>query len=84
MLSMLAGCASTLFSATRPAARYWVTMSPEWRPVPSMRKFGRPELNLASCRRAVRRSLREPISQSAILRKSAAMATGSPWKLPPE
>ncbi len=32
----------------------------------------------------MRRSLIAPSSATAIASKSAAMATGSPWKLPPE
>ena len=58
-------------------------MKPELTPLSAIRKGGRP-LIFGSTSTAVRRSESEPISQSAMARMSAAKATGSAWKLPPE
>ena len=57
-------------------------MKPEFRPGFGVRNAGRP-LSAGSTSMAVRRSLIEPISHTAIASMSAAKATGSAWKLPP-
>ncbi len=81
--SMLAGVARCLFSATRAAAVTCASMKPELRPGFGVRNAGRPE-SAGSTSMAMRRSASEPISQTASARMSAAKATGSAWKLPPE
>ena len=58
-------------------------MKPEFSPGRGVRKAGRPD-NAGSTSMATRRSAMEPISQSASAIVSAAKATGSAWKLPPE
>ena len=83
MLSTLAGWASDLFSEASAAAEICATMNPELRPLDSTRNGGKP-LKLVSTRKAIRRSAMAPISASAIARTSAAIATGSAWKFPPE
>ncbi|MNV36001.1 hypothetical protein D3C71_1274640 [compost metagenome] len=57
-------------------------MKPEFRPGLGVRKAGRPD-RAGSTSIAVRRSLIEPISHTAMASMSAAKATGSAWKLPP-
>ena len=81
--STLAGWARTLFSEARAAAVTWAIMSPECSPPSRARKAGRPESD-GFTSRSVRRSLIAPSSATAIARRSAAIATGWPWKLPPE
>src|SRR5438067_11125917 len=80
--STLAGAASRRFSATSAAAVYWATIIPELTPGSSARNGGRPCERCGSSRRSTRRSAIDPISAAAIARKSAAKASGSPWKLP--
>src|SRR5829696_7841226 len=58
-------------------------MKPELSPGRGVRKAGRPD-SAGSTSMAMRRSASEPISQSASAIMSAAKATGSAWKLPPE
>ena len=58
-------------------------MKPELRPGFGVRKAGRPD-RVGSISRRSRRSESEPISQIASAMMSAAKATGSAWKLPPE
>ena len=82
-LSTLAGWASDLFSAASAAAVTCATMNPEFTPPCSTRNGGRPESEL-SMSSAMRRSESAPISAIAIASASAASATGSAWKLPPE
>ncbi len=58
-------------------------MKPELSPACSTRNGGSPEkASLVSF--SIRRSEIEASSASAMARKSAAKAIGSPWKLPPE
>src|SRR5438477_1698599 len=80
--STLAGAASRRFSATSAAAVYWATMRPEFTPGSSARKGGRPCERCGSRSRSTRRSAIDPTSAAAMARKSAAKASGSPWKLP--
>jgi hypothetical protein len=82
-VSMLAGWASDLFSLASAAAVTWAIMKPEFSPGSATRNAGRP-LIAGSVSRATRRSDRLPISARAMARTSAAMATGSAWKLPPD
>jgi hypothetical protein len=72
-----------LFSEASAAAVTWAIMKPLFRPGLSTRKGGRPE-SVLSISKAMRRSDSAPISASARARVSAAKATGSAWKLPPE
>ena len=58
-------------------------MKPELRPGLRMRKGGSSEID-ESISAAMRRSESEPTSHTANARWSAAKATGSAWKLPPE
>ncbi|MNL45384.1 hypothetical protein D3C87_1680260 [compost metagenome] len=58
-------------------------MKPEFRPGLGVRKAGRPE-QAGSTSMAMRRSAIEPISQTARAIMSAAKATGSAWKFPPD
>ena len=81
--STLAGWARPLFSEARAAAVTCAIMRPDWSPPSRVRKAGRPE-SAGFTRRSMRRSLIAPSSATAMARKSAAMATGSPWKFPPE
>src|SRR5215469_1644740 len=83
MLSMLAGWQSMRFSATSAAAVTWASMKPELTPLSGVRNAGSP-LIFGSTSSAMRRSVIEPISAQASARISAAKATGSAWKLPPE
>ena len=83
MLSTLAGMARWRFSATSAAAVTCGIMKPEFRPGRGVRKAGRPD-SAGSTSMAIRRSASEPISQIAMAIMSAAKATGSAWKLPPE
>ena len=83
MESTTAGDASILFSDTSAAAVYWAIIMPELSPPCSVKNGGNPDscgLTILS----VRRSDMEASSDVAMPRKSMAMATGSPWKLPPE
>ena len=81
--STLAGCASDLFSEASAAAVTCAIMKPEFTPEAAVRKGGRPLME-ASISSAMRRSESAPISAMASARWSAANATGSAWKLPPE
>ena len=63
--------------------RDWAIMRPDWRPPSRARNAGRSE-SVGLTSRSMRRSLIAPSSATAIASMSAAMATGSPWKLPPE
>ena len=83
MLSTEAGWASVLFSLAKAAAVTWAIMKPEFSPPFSTRNGGSFE-SVASINSAIRRSDKAPISASARARLSAAIATGSAWKLPPE
>ena len=78
-----AGCASDLFSEASAAAVTCAIMKPELTPPSSTRNGGRPD-RLVSISSAMRRSDSAPISAIASARLSAANATGSAWKLPPE
>ncbi len=82
-LSTLAGCASDLFSEASAAAVTCAIMKPELSP-PCRRGMAAAALRLASISSAMRRSESAPISAIASARLSAAKATGSAWKLPPE
>jgi hypothetical protein len=59
-------------------------MKPEWRPPSTARNGGRPDERLGLTIDSMRRSEIEPSSCSASAAWSMAIATGSPWKLPPE
>jgi hypothetical protein len=83
MVSTLAGCARILFSEASAAAVTCAIMKPESIPGVFTRKAGRP-LIAGSTSSAVRRSDMLPISASASAMPSAAKATGSAWKLPPD
>jgi hypothetical protein len=83
MESTLAGYARCLFSETSAAAVTCGSIKPELRPGLGVRKAGSPE-SAGSTSMAMRRSASEPISQIAMAMASAAKATGSAWKLPPE
>ena len=78
-----AGCASDLFSEASAAAVTCAIMKPELTPPSSTRNGGRPD-RFVSISSAMRRSDSAPISAIASARLSAANATGSAWKLPPE
>src|SRR5207249_4414678 len=80
--STLAGAARRRFSATSAAAVYCATMRPEFTPGSWARKGGKPCERCGSSMRSTRRSAIEPTSAAAMARKSAANASGSPWKLP--
>ena len=82
-LSTLAGCASDLFSQASAAAVTWAIMKPQFRPGSAVRNGGRRETP-ASISIAMRRSAIAPTSAMATAIASAASATGSAWKLPPE
>ncbi len=82
-LSTLAGWASDLFSEASAAAVTCAIMKPELTPPSRTRKGGRPERPESSSS-ASRRSEMAPISLTASAMMSAAKATGSAWKLPPE
>ena len=83
MESTLAGCARCLFSETSAAAVTCGNMNPEFSPGRGVRNAGSPD-SAGSTSIAMRRSANEPISHSARAMMSAAKATGSAWKLPPE
>ena len=83
MLSTLAGVARCLFSETSDAAVTCGIMKPEFSPGRGVRNAGRPD-SAGSTSMAMRRSEIEPISHSARAIMSAANATGSAWKLPPD
>ena len=72
-----------MFSLASAAAVTCAIMNPELIPLSRTRNAGR-RLKDASIKRAVRRSDMEPISAIATASASAASATGSAWKLPPE
>ena len=72
-----------MFSETSAAAVTCGIMKPEFSPGFGVRKAGRPD-SAGSTSMAMRRSASEPISQTASAIMSAAKATGSAWKLPPE
>jgi hypothetical protein len=72
-----------LFSETSAAAVTCGIMKPELSPGRGVRKAGRPD-SAGSTSMAIRRSDSEPISHSASAIMSAAKATGSAWKLPPD
>ena len=78
-----AGCASDLFSDASAAAVTCAIMKPELTPPSATRNGGRPD-RFVSIRSAMRRSDSAPISAIASATLSAANATGSAWKLPPE
>ena len=82
-LSTEAGCASDLFSEASAAAVTCAIMKPELTPGSSTRNGGRPDSE-ASISKAMRRSASAPISAIASASVSAAKATGSAWKLPPD
>ena len=81
--STLAGWARCLFSETSAAAVTCGIMKPELSPGFGVRNAGRPD-SAGSTSIAMRRSASEPISQIASASMSAAKATGSAWKLPPD
>ena len=82
-LSTLAGWASALLSLASAAQVTWAIMKPEFTPPLATRKAGSCDM-LRSTSSDTRRSASEPISAIASARLSAAIATGSAWKLPPE
>ena len=82
-LSTLCGWDSALFSLARAAAVTWAIMKPELTPPLATRNGGSCDMCL-SIISETRRSDSEPISAMARAILSAAMATGSAWKLPPE
>ena len=82
--STLAGWVRTLFSETIPAAAYCTIISPELIPRCGIRFEGRLRFWWPSSSIWVRRSEMFASSATAIARTSAAMPTGSPWKLPAE
>ena len=59
-------------------------MNPELIPASTARKAGRPWERAGSMSRSVRRSEIEARSARAMAQKSAAKASGWPWKLPVE
>ena len=77
------GCASALFSDASAAAVTCAIMKPELTPPSSTRNGGSPDM-FESISSAMRRSDSAPTSAIASARLSAANATGSAWKLPPE
>ena len=83
MLSTLAGWHSMRFSATSAAAVTCASMKPEFTPLSGARNAGSP-LMFGSTSSARRRSAIEPTSAQASARMSAANATGSAWKFPPD
>ena len=82
--STLAGCARCLFSEVSAAAVTCGIMKPELRPGRGVKNAGMPDRAGSSELMAMRRSAAEPISQIASAMISAANATGSAWKLPPD
>ncbi len=72
-----------MFSETSAAAVTCGIMKPEFSPGFGVRKAGMPD-SAGSTSMAMRRSASEPISQTASAIMSAANATGSAWKLPPD
>jgi hypothetical protein len=82
-LSTLAGWARLLFSLASEAAVTWAIMNPLFKPALGVRKGGRRDTPL-SISIAMRRSAMAPTSAMAQAMASAASATGSAWKLPPE
>ena len=72
-----------MFSEASAAAVTCAIMKPELTPPSSTRNGGSPD-RFASISSAMRRSDSAPISAIASARLSAANATGSAWKLPPE
>ena len=58
-------------------------MKPEFNPGRGVKKAGNPE-SAGSTSMAIRRSAKDPISHKAIAIMSAAKATGSAWKFPPD
>ena len=85
--SLLAGCASVLFSATRAVAVYWTAMNPldnpGFEPFPT-RKAGSPLFRDESNNAAVLLSEILAMVEMARLRISIAIEMGWPWKFPPE
>ena len=71
MLSVLAGTASRRQSATRAAALYWASISPESTPGSAARNAGSPWERAGSRWRSIRRSAIEARSARAMARKSA-------------
>jgi hypothetical protein len=59
-------------------------MKPELMPGSGVRNGGSPKFSVGSTSVAMRRSLIAPISDNASAIWSAANATGSAWKFPPE
>ena len=84
MLSTLPGWAIDLFSEASAAAVTCAIIKPELTPALSTKNGGRPPDKVASISKATRRSDIEPISAIAKAKISAAKATGSAWKLPPD
>ena len=82
MESTLAGWARCLFSAPAPLP----SPAPHQTGIEAglRREKRRQSRHAGSISMAMRRSASEPISQTAIARMSAANATGSAWKLPPD
>ena len=84
VLSIERGLASALFSLISAAEVTSAIMKPELSPGAGERKAGRWKLRLGSTSRAMRRWAMAPSSAMASAIWSAAKATGSAWKLPPE
>ncbi|MCY1465607.1 hypothetical protein D9M71_837750 [compost metagenome] len=72
-----------MLSLASAAAVTWAIMKPELTPPLATRNGGSCDMCM-SIISEMRRSDSEPISAMASARLSAAMATGSAWKLPPE
>ena len=82
-MSTLAGCASVLSSEVSAAAVTCAIISPESRPPRRVRNAGRP-LSAGLTSRSERRSLIVASCATPMASRSAASATGAPWKLPPD
>ena len=83
IVSTLAGCASLFSSEVSAAAVTCAIMNPDCRPPSRVRNAGS-SLSAGLTSRSVRRSLMVASCAMAMASRSAAMATGAPWKLPPE
>ena len=78
------GFARCLFSLIKAALVTSAIISPLFSPGSGVRNAGRPKFIAGSTISAMRRWLIAPISASASAIWSAAKATGSAWKFPPE
>ena len=83
IVSTLAGCASVFSSDVSAAAVTCAIISPDCRPPCRVRNAGRP-LSAGLTSRSERRSLIVASWARPRHSRSAAIATGAPWKLPPD